>query len=714
MLKSLFKNSLQTRIVISFFLLSLVASMISLSVYQWLMFSNTQNKIVNYIASETHHTSAHILTYIEGIEARLVDFSSDGQIISCLAENKDPNKTCDIEELTIHLKEDKLPIIPGMIEVHTFDTNVSLIATSKEDYEGTLPDEELEYIKDLIKNNKKLDLVYMEHDKSSIMLTFNNVKSGDEEVGYVVGIIKTDELFEILTNRATLGSTGEIILVNKDLFMISPSRFSENAQFKQKIETNRAQKCIADKKRFNIKESDELFFNKSITKDLDYRGEKIWGLHDYFEEQEWCLLTKIDEDEALKSFKIFSITISAITGIINSAYLILAFILGISLVSPLIKITKSMLTASKGDLNKQIVVDSSDEIGMVSKSFNQLIKSRLKVEEELSSLFENAAIGLAKVSPDGKFNDVNEKFCQIVGYSKVELIKKTFQDITHPDDITQDENYVKQMLSQKISNYSMRKRYIRKDKSIIWVNLTVGSILNDKKEISHFISAVEDISKLVNEEKQVNNLNETLKIINKILRHDILNDLTVVDGTINNYLEYKKPKNVNELLSVISESVRRDKKLIEQMRDLEKAVSSGNPLQEISLSESISRAKQNFEKLVIESTGDSIVMADEALTSIFTNLFRNARDHGLASEIKISVKVKKHLTEIAVADNGKGIPDDTKSKLFKEGAKFGETGNTGLGLYIISKTISRYGGSITVKDNKPKGTIFTIIIPSVD
>jgi signal transduction histidine kinase len=61
-----------------------------------------------------------------------------------------------------------------------------------------------------------------------------------------------------------------------------------------------------------------------------------------------------------------------------------------------------------------------------------------------------------------------------------------------------------------------------------------------------------------------------------------------------------------------------------------------------------------------------------------------------------------------VADQGKGIPDEVKARVFDEGFTFGETGNTGLGLYIVKKTMERYGGSVVAKDNRPKGTVFEL------
>lgn len=110
------------------------------------------------------------------------------------------------------------------------------------------------------------------------------------------------------------------------------------------------------------------------------------------------------------------------------------------------------------------------------------------------TVFENAAIGMARVAPDGSFLSVNQKICDIVGYTKDELLSLTFQDITHPDDLELDLDYVHQMLDGSIETYSMEKRYIKKDKSIIWVNLTVSLVVKKDGLPDYFISNVEDIN----------------------------------------------------------------------------------------------------------------------------------------------------------------------------------------------------------------------------
>ena len=83
-------------------------------------------------------------------------------------------------------------------------------------------------------------------------------------------------------------------------------------------------------------------------------------------------------------------------------------------------------------------------------------------EQKYRAIFEQVTVGVSRVDIDGNFLEMNMKFCNIVGYSNEELLAKTFQNITHPDDLQTGINYMNQILNNEIKTYSMKKRYIKK------------------------------------------------------------------------------------------------------------------------------------------------------------------------------------------------------------------------------------------------------------
>lgn len=123
------------------------------------------------------------------------------------------------------------------------------------------------------------------------------------------------------------------------------------------------------------------------------------------------------------------------------------------------------------------------------------LEQALRESAELyRSTFDLAAVGIAHVSPDGQWLRVNKKLCKVVGYSEEELFKMRFQDIAHPDDLRTDVAEVEKLRTGTSDTYSMEKRYIRKDGSLVWVSLTVSVARHANGQLKHFISVVEDIT----------------------------------------------------------------------------------------------------------------------------------------------------------------------------------------------------------------------------
>jgi PAS domain S-box-containing protein len=115
-------------------------------------------------------------------------------------------------------------------------------------------------------------------------------------------------------------------------------------------------------------------------------------------------------------------------------------------------------------------------------------------EEAFRAIFENAAVGIAQVSPDSKFINVNEQFCQIVGYSKSQLLEIKCGEITHPDSMAEYLDYCQQLVNNQIDVFAMEKAFVKKDKQKIWTNLTASAVRESSGEIKYIIGVVEDIS----------------------------------------------------------------------------------------------------------------------------------------------------------------------------------------------------------------------------
>jgi len=119
----------------------------------------------------------------------------------------------------------------------------------------------------------------------------------------------------------------------------------------------------------------------------------------------------------------------------------------------------------------------------------------VEAETRFRSIFEQAAVGVALVGLDGRWVQVNDRLCDIVGYPRKTLLDLTFQDITFADDLSIDLTFVEQLMAGRIPHYSMEKRYVCRDGSLVWVNLTVALVRAPGGEPDYFVSVIEDIQR---------------------------------------------------------------------------------------------------------------------------------------------------------------------------------------------------------------------------
>ena len=164
----------------------------------------------------------------------------------------------------------------------------------------------------------------------------------------------------------------------------------------------------------------------------------------------------------------------------------------------LLRLVPSALALPSPDRLEQVnqeLLKRTDDLVRTNVEVEAANEALRRSEERFSSAFEYAAIGIALVAPDGRWLKVNRALCDIVGYSSEELLTETFQNITHPDDLESDLEYVRQMLNGEIPTYQMEKRYLHKSGTIVWVLLSVSLVRGERGQGQYFISQIQDITK---------------------------------------------------------------------------------------------------------------------------------------------------------------------------------------------------------------------------
>jgi PAS domain S-box-containing protein len=125
----------------------------------------------------------------------------------------------------------------------------------------------------------------------------------------------------------------------------------------------------------------------------------------------------------------------------------------------------------------------------------RLEQERLLAEKFFRDTFEHADVGIAHVDPaDGTYLRVNQHLCELLGYTREELLATTFSAITHPDDVDENTRHLRMLLAGEESTYSADKRYLRKDGSIVWVHLNITMIRKQDGTPDYNLDVITDIT----------------------------------------------------------------------------------------------------------------------------------------------------------------------------------------------------------------------------
>jgi len=360
------------------------------------------------------------------------------------------------------------------------------------------------------------------------------------------------------------------------------------------------------------------------------------------------------------------------------------------------------------------------------------VESELRESEEnLQATFNQAAVGIAHVGISGEWLRVNEKLCEIVGYTYEEMMGLTFQDITHPDDLKADLNYVSQLLENKLQTYTMEKRYIKKDGTQVWINLTVSLIRDILDKPKYFIAIIEDISQRKKAEDnlqlsvhQLEKANKELSDFAYIVSHDLKEPLRAVHslakwiiddyadkfddaGKENVYLLMGRVRRMNDLVEGILQYSRAGrliggKALIEINQIVSEVISILNPPEHI--------------HITIQDTLPAVMCERTSMSQVFQNLLANAVKYmdKPEGEITISAVEEADFWKFCVSDNGPGIDRKDHEKIFQMFRVLqprDKSEASGVGLAIVTKIIDMYGGKIWVESGAGKGSRFYFTIP---
>jgi PAS domain S-box-containing protein len=372
-----------------------------------------------------------------------------------------------------------------------------------------------------------------------------------------------------------------------------------------------------------------------------------------------------------------------------------------------------------------------DEAGRITGyvSVNRDITKRKRAEEALRQseerfrrYFELGLIGMAITSPAKGFTEVNDHLCDLLGYDRQELLRLTWLELTHPDDMYADLTEFNRAMAGEIDGYSIDKRFIRKDGQVIHATIAVSCLRGPDGAVDYFMALLQDITERQRAEEQLKNSNEALHALAARLQavreeeslriareiHDDLGSaltaLKIDLAWINKRLARTRNEAVRERLKrmadLIDETAQKVRSIATELRP--------SLLDHLGLAAAIEWQTKEFErrteiKCRIVSLAEDVALEAEkaiAVFRIFQEILTNIARHSQATLVKISLEAHDEIV-LHVTDNGRGIrPSDLSA-------------SDSLGLLGMRERAMVFNGRVDITSAERQGTTVTVRIPRV-
>lgn len=311
---------------------------------------------------------------------------------------------------------------------------------------------------------------------------------------------------------------------------------------------------------------------------------------------------------------------------------------------------------------------------------------------------------------DGVIEYVNPAFEKITGYTAEEAVgenARILQSGEHDDGFYQD--LWKTILDGDVWRNEVINE--RKDGERYVVDQTVASVTDDDGEVTHFVAVNADVTERKEQERELRLQNERLEEFANVVAHDLRNPLNVAKGRLS-----MLPDDCdNEHLSVTKDQLDRMEKLIQDLLTLAQSGEKVRETESVSLRRLAERCWMavDAEKASLENDIDWSVLADRTrLQQLLENLFQNSVEHG-GGNVAIRIGSLEEGDGFYVEDDGNGIPEEKRDRVFERGYSTAESG-TGFGLRIVKQVANAHGWEVDLTESDEGGTRFELTGVSFD
>jgi PAS domain S-box-containing protein len=382
---------------------------------------------------------------------------------------------------------------------------------------------------------------------------------------------------------------------------------------------------------------------------------------------------------------------------------------------------------------------TEDKKPLMMYGIHQDISSRKKNQEALRvseetfrGNFENAAIGMALIDTNGALYKINDKLCEMLGYTNEELLRIKLKEITHPEDFKNDTALLKKVISKDISNYKTEKRYYTKKGETVHTIVAISAVRDKLGEVLYFVAQLVDITQLKKVESEIKNLlditqeqNNRLMNFAHVVSHNLRSHSSGIIGLLEIVENENRDLKENELFQLTHVGAKNLHKAVEELSNVVSNNFNRSEQSIIFLKERIDESIQYFLKNIEDENMDIINLVPESakvwgiksyINNVISNLISNAlkyKSDDRKSFLKIYTEIKEKYTYLYFEDNGIGINlEKYKDQIFEMYKTFhSHEESRGVGLFIVKNQIESMKGEIEVKSTPGEGTTFIIKLP---
>src|SRR5437773_240595 len=363
-------------------------------------------------------------------------------------------------------------------------------------------------------------------------------------------------------------------------------------------------------------------------------------------------------------------------------------------------------------------------------------------QQRLQATYERAPIGIVESSPDGEYVGVNEEFCRFLGYSKDELLQRNIKDVTHKEDYPRDIKLHRQLIAGEIPFYEIEKRYIRKDRAIVWAEMLRSIVRDANGKPLYTIGTVHDITQ---HKKAEAALQKSKDLLGRLVR-ERTKALRIANAELKNEIEHRKGLEGEILSNADREQQRLGQELhdgicqhltavafmarsvalrlknhrVIEVRDIEKIAELVNAAAADTRNLSRALHRVDIDAARLEDVLQDLVereiwrtpcrleikasahldddMAALSLYRIAREAVINANKHAQAREIVVALGRWRKGIVLSVTDDGVGFQSEPKSA-------------RGLGLPIMKYRACSIGGRLEIESPKRGGTRVACYLP---